>query len=77
MFARWLIRRVDAPADAGYFGIEFIDGSDQPIAPGQGSYATVRFMYEPQISYDALVEGATFDICEGGRIVGFGRVTRR
>lgn len=63
--------------DGTYLGIEFVDGPDRPIGPGQGTYATVRFMYEPQVSYEALVEGATFDICEGGRIVGSGRVTRR
>jgi hypothetical protein len=61
--------------DGTYLGVEFIDGPDRPINPGESTYATVRFMYEPDVSYDALVEGATFDIREGGCTVGSGRVT--
>lgn len=63
--------------DGKYLGVEFVDGPDDPINPGDRTYATVRFMYEPEVSYEALVEGATFDIREGGRTVGSGRVTRR
>jgi translation elongation factor EF-Tu-like GTPase len=63
--------------DNEYLGVEFVDGPDRMIAPGDGTYATVRFMYEPQVSYDALTVGASFDICEGGRVAGWGRVTRR
>ena len=64
-------------ADGEYLVVEFVEGPDRMIAPGDGTYATVRFMYEPQVSYDALTVGATFDICEGGRVVGSGRVMRR
>ncbi len=63
--------------DGTYLGVEFVDGPDHPINPGDRTYATVRFMYEPDVSYQALVEGATFDIREGGRTGGSGRVTRR
>jgi hypothetical protein len=63
--------------DGTYLGVEFVDGPDDPVAPGGRTYATVRFMYEPEVCYDALVVGAVFDICEGGRVVGVGRVTRR
>ena len=63
--------------DGTYLGVEFVDGPDSPVPPGGHTYATVRFMYKLQVSYDALVEGAVFDICEGGRVVGSGRVTRR
>ena len=63
--------------DGTYLGVEFVDGPEDPIAPGGRTYATVRLIYEPQVSYDALSEGAVFDICEGGRVVGSGRVTRR
>jgi translation elongation factor EF-Tu-like GTPase len=63
--------------DGTYLGIEFVDGPDHPVKPGDKTYATVMFMYEPKVSYDALVVGATFDIREGGRTVGWGRVTRR
>jgi translation elongation factor EF-Tu-like GTPase len=63
--------------DGTYLGVELVDGPDHPINPGDRTYATVRFMYEPDVSYEALVEGTTFDIREGGRTVGSGRVTRR
>jgi hypothetical protein len=63
--------------DGAFLGVEFVDGPEAPVAPGSATYATVRFMYEPQVSYDALVQGATFDICEGGRVVGTGQITRR
>jgi translation elongation factor EF-Tu-like GTPase len=57
-------------------GVEFVDGPDDPVAPGNGSYATVRFSYWPGVNYDALVEGATFDIIEGPKVVGHGRVVQ-
>jgi translation elongation factor EF-Tu-like GTPase len=63
--------------DGEYLGVEFVDGPDRMIAPGEGTYATVRFMYEPQVSYDALAVGVSFAVCEGGRVVGSGRITRR
>ena len=63
--------------DGTYLGVEFVDGPDDPVMPGGRTYATVRFMYEPDVSYESLIEGATFDIREGGRTVGSGRVTRR
>ena len=58
-------------------GVEFVDGPDDPIAPGTGSFATVHFLYEPAVSYAALIEGADFDLLEGLRVVAHGRVTRR
>lgn len=64
-------------SDGEYLGVEFVDGPDRLIASGEECHATVRFMYEPEVSYAALVEGATFDICEGGSVVGVGRVVRR
>ena len=58
-------------------GVEFVDGPDEPVVPGGSAYATVRFVYEPEVCYDQLLIGVEFDILEGGRVVGFGRVTRR
>jgi hypothetical protein len=63
--------------DETYLGVEFVDGPDEAITPGGRTYATVRFLYEPEVSYDNLIEGALFDICEGSRVVGSGQVTRR
>lgn len=61
--------------DGAYLAVEFVDGPNEPILPSNSIYATVRFIAE--VSYAALVADAVFDICEGGRVVGSGRVTRR
>lgn len=63
--------------DGMMLGVEFIDGPDEPILPGGRTYATVRFLFEPRMCYDALIVGAQFEILEGGRVVGIGKVTRR
>jgi translation elongation factor EF-Tu-like GTPase len=63
--------------DGEYLGVEFIDGPDDPVVPGGSTYATVRFIYEPEVCYDALVVGAQFEVMEGSRVVGTGQVTRR
>lgn len=65
------------PGDGEYLAVEFIDGPDEPIQPGQSSNATVRFLASDRVSYDALVVGAAFNICEGGRVIGSGSVTSR
>lgn len=36
--------------DGAYLGVEFVEGPDNPVSPGDRTYATVRFMYEPQVS---------------------------
>jgi hypothetical protein len=58
-------------------GVEFVEGPDEPVPPGGSTYATVRFIYEPEVCYDELVLGAEIEILEGGRVVGAGRITRR
>jgi hypothetical protein len=58
-------------------GVEFVDGPDEPVAPGGATYATVRFAYEPRVPYEALAVGVEFEVLEGSRVVGVGRVTRR
>jgi hypothetical protein len=63
--------------DGQFLGVEFVDGPDDPVPPGLKTYATLRFLYEPQVCYDALAVGAEFDVMEGGRVVAVGRVTRR
>ena len=60
-----------------YLAVEFIDGPDNAIPPGCESYTTVRFLAEPLVSYAELATGAKFEILEGSRVVGNGRVTRR
>jgi translation elongation factor EF-Tu-like GTPase len=63
--------------DGEMLGVEFVDGPDDPVVPGSSTYATVRFIHEPEVCYDALVEGAHFEVLEGSLVVGIGRVTRR
>jgi hypothetical protein len=58
-------------------GVAFMDGPDDPIHPGGKTLATIKSLYEPDVSYDELVEGAEFEIIEGTRVVSRGRVTRR
>ena len=62
--------------DGEYLGVEFVDGPEE-VRPGDQTYATVRFLYAPAISYDALTVGTTFEILEGAHIIGHGTVTRR
>lgn len=57
-------------------GVEFVDGPDDPVQPGGSAYATVRFFYEPAVCYAELIPGAQFEVLEGPRVVGLGRVTR-
>jgi hypothetical protein len=63
--------------DGTMLGVEFVDGPDEPISPGMKTHATVRFLYEPEICYDALIVGARFELLEGARAVAVGEVTRR
>ena len=57
-------------------GVAFMDGPDDPILPGERTYATIKSLYEPAIYHSELVEGARFEILEGPHVVGFGTVTR-
>jgi translation elongation factor EF-Tu-like GTPase len=63
--------------DGEMLGVEFVDGPNDWIQPGNSAYATVRFLWEPGVSYDRLVSGTEFDVLEGSRVVGAGHVTRR
>ena len=57
-------------------GVEFISGPDQPEFNAQ-SQAVVRFLYEPNVSYEALAVDAEFEIVEGPKVVGHGKVISR
>lgn len=60
-----------------YLGVEFIEGPDEPILPGQSTHASVRFIYWPDVNYEKLVIGAEFEILEGPTVVGKGKVIRK
>ncbi len=61
--------------DGEYLGVSFIEGPDEPVTPGVVVNAKVLFMYSPQISYNALQVGTQFQVLEGRRIVGVGKVS--
>ena len=61
-------------ADGDLLGVQFFDGRETPVLPGEVVSAKVRFMYFPSVNYDALTKGAQFEVREGARIVGVGIV---
>lgn len=58
-------------------GVAFMDGPEEPVPPGGKAVASVVLFYPEHVSYDELVDGAKFEILEGHRIVGHGRVLRK
>jgi hypothetical protein len=60
--------------DKEYLGIEFIQGPDRPVNPGELVVAKVRLMYYPDVSYNKLKVGEEFEILEGKQVVGIGHV---
>jgi hypothetical protein len=63
--------------DGRLLDVEFVAGPSEPVHPGSGAHATVRLPAERDPSHAALVTGAEFDVLEGPRIIGHGRVTSR
>lgn len=59
-----------------YLGVEFIDGPEH-VDPGYGNQYILRLLHHSRIDYSNVIEGATFTIREGSRIVGFGTVLSR
>ncbi|WP_059173097.1 hypothetical protein [Bacillus sp. FJAT-27445] len=57
-----------------YLGIMFINGPQGLIKPNEKVNAKVWLSYYPEISYEKLINGAEFEIMEGARIAGTGKV---
>ena len=57
--------------------VECVAGPSEPIAPGAGAPATIRLPLPNGTMHDELVVGAEFEIWEGPRLIGRGRVTSR
>src|SRR5260370_42169306 len=55
-------------AQENYLGVAFVGGSANVVA-GQPFVAELALLYWPNVSYDALVPGATFTILEGPHVV--------
>lgn len=62
------------PPDPSMLGVEFVAGPEGQVPFGIPVLATIRFVYEPDVSYAALQSGCRFEILEGARIVGYGTV---
>jgi len=58
-----------------YLGVEFF-GASRRIDSKPTFRAKVRLVYWPQVDYEALSIGTTFEILEGPSVVGHGRVTK-
>ena len=48
---------------------------DRAVAPGSSAYIEFDLDYHPRVDYSALAVGSSFEIREGGRVVGTGEVT--
>src|SRR5215207_8193316 len=57
--------------------VEFVAGPSEPIHPGCGANATIRLPIGNGATHSELITGAEFDVLEGPRIIGRGRVTSR
>lgn len=57
--------------------VEFVAGPSEPVSPGSGAHATIRLPLDYATSCADIVTGAEFDVLEGPRLIGFGRVTSR
>lgn len=64
------------PPDNSMLGVEFIEGPNGPVPVGTPVLASVRLVYEPNVSYASLKEGCGVEILEGPHVVGHGRVVR-
>lgn len=60
--------------DTEYLGVQFIEAADEMIVPKEIVEARVCFLYYPNVSYNKLQQGKEFEILEGRRVVGKGRV---
>jgi len=63
--------RVDG--DDTYLGVRFLSETDQLLRPGETASITLELLYE--VDYGALKPGVEFDLLEGPRVVGRGKVT--
>lgn len=57
--------------------VEFVAGPSEPVAPGATAHATIRIPSNNGASHPELVAGAEFDLLEGPRRIGHGKVVSR
>jgi hypothetical protein len=59
-----------------YLGVRFLSGPAE-LLPERPLDCELELMYHPNVNYEAVREGATFTLREGGKVIGFGVVTKR
>lgn len=59
-----------------YLGVRCLS-APADMLPGQPLDCEMELMYFPDVDYNAVREGATFTVREGGKVIGFGVVTKR
>jgi hypothetical protein len=59
-----------------YLGVRFLSAPAE-IVTEQPLDCEIELMYFPRVDYNAVRKGATFTVREGGKVVGFGVVTKR
>ena len=69
----WYRPHLVVPPSDQMLGVEFVDGPDESVIPGRPLSAVAKLVY-PAVSYASLLPGAKFEIREGFRTVGQGRV---
>lgn len=60
--------------DTEYLGVQFIEDPNRIINPKEMVTARVSLVYYPDVSYSKLCVDKEFEILEGARVVGKGRV---
>ena len=69
------------PPSSTFLGVRVFEiedtNNDKMVYPGTSAKVIFHLMYHPNVDYSALVKGAEFNIQEGPRIVGTGRVIER
>jgi len=67
---------IDGMCADDYLGVRFLSAPTE-IFPELSLDCEMELMYFPRVDYNAVREGSTFTIREGGRVIGFGVVTKR
>ena len=57
-----------------YLGVQFIEAPDKVITPDEKVDTKVLLLYFPDVSYNKLRQNTEFEILEGAKVVGKGKV---
>ncbi len=60
--------------DGEYLGVAMINGSTEAVPLDGAVSGEAVLVYQPNVDYAALVPGVIFDVLEGAKVVGTGKV---